>query len=99
MADVFTKEQRSNVMRQVKSVRNKSTELKLIAFLKQTTSRAGEGITRFLASPTSLFLILKRQSSLTAVFGTGTIAEILDRKITPTIGLKNGNEIQHATKQ
>ncbi|MDR3094739.1 MAG: very short patch repair endonuclease, partial [Bacteroidales bacterium] len=34
MADVFTKEQRSNVMRQVKSSRNKSTELKLIAFFK-----------------------------------------------------------------
>jgi DNA mismatch endonuclease (patch repair protein) len=34
MADVFTKEQRSNVMRQVKSARNKSTELKLIAFFK-----------------------------------------------------------------
>ena len=34
MADVFTKEQRSSVMRQVKSSRNKSTELKLIAFFK-----------------------------------------------------------------
>ena len=34
MADVFTKEQRSNVMRQVKSSSNKSTELKLIAFFK-----------------------------------------------------------------
>jgi DNA mismatch endonuclease (patch repair protein) len=34
MADVFTREQRSSVMRQVKSVRNKSTELKLISFFK-----------------------------------------------------------------
>jgi len=34
MADVFTKEQRSNVMRQVKGNRNKSTELKLISFFK-----------------------------------------------------------------
>ncbi|MDR1416233.1 MAG: very short patch repair endonuclease [Prevotellaceae bacterium] len=34
MADVFTKEQRSNVMRQVKSARNKSTELKMITFFK-----------------------------------------------------------------
>ncbi|MDR0566530.1 MAG: very short patch repair endonuclease [Prevotellaceae bacterium] len=34
MADVFTKKQRSEVMRQVKSSRNKSTELKLIAFFK-----------------------------------------------------------------
>ena len=36
MADVFTKEQRSNIMRQVKNCRNKSTELKLIAFFKAT---------------------------------------------------------------
>jgi len=34
MADVFTKEQRSNVMRKVKSSCNKSTELELIAFFK-----------------------------------------------------------------
>jgi len=34
MADVFTKEQRSNVMRQVKSSRNKSTELKIIEFFR-----------------------------------------------------------------
>lgn len=34
MADVFTKEQRSDVMQKVKSNRNKSTELKLIAFFK-----------------------------------------------------------------
>jgi len=34
MADVFTKKQRSDIMRQVKSVRNKSTELKLITFFK-----------------------------------------------------------------
>ena len=39
MADVFTKEQRSNVMRQVKSSRNKSTELKLIAFFKANKIR------------------------------------------------------------
>ena len=35
MADVFSKEQRSQVMRQVKSSRNKSTELKLIDFFKE----------------------------------------------------------------
>ena len=34
MADVFTTEQRSQVMRQVKSSRNKSTEIKLIGFFK-----------------------------------------------------------------
>lgn len=35
MADTFTNEQRSHVMRQVKSNRNKSTELKLIQFFKE----------------------------------------------------------------
>lgn len=34
MADTFTKEQRSEIMRKVKSNRNKSTELKLIKFFK-----------------------------------------------------------------
>jgi DNA mismatch endonuclease Vsr. len=35
MSDVFNKEQRSNVMRRVKSSRNKSTELRLIDIFKQ----------------------------------------------------------------
>lgn len=34
MADNFTKEGRSNIMRKVKSNRNKSTELRLIVFFK-----------------------------------------------------------------
>lgn len=35
MADTFTKDQRSQIMRQVKSSRNKSTELKLIKLFKE----------------------------------------------------------------
>lgn len=35
MADVFDKEKRSDVMRQVKSKKNKSTELRLIEIFKQ----------------------------------------------------------------
>jgi DNA mismatch endonuclease (patch repair protein) len=34
MADFFTPEKRSEIMRQVKSKRNKSTEMRLIAFFK-----------------------------------------------------------------
>lgn len=34
MADIFSKEQRSDIMRKVKSKRNKSTELRLIKFFK-----------------------------------------------------------------
>ena len=37
MADTFTKEERSQIMRQVKSSRNKSTELKLIQFFKNNS--------------------------------------------------------------
>ncbi len=35
MADVFTKEKRSEVMRAVRGSRNKSTELRLISFFKE----------------------------------------------------------------
>jgi DNA mismatch endonuclease (patch repair protein) len=34
MADVFTKEQRSAIMRKIKSTSNKSTELKLISYFR-----------------------------------------------------------------
>lgn len=34
MADIFDKEKRSSIMRQVKSNRNKSTELRLIEIFK-----------------------------------------------------------------
>jgi DNA mismatch endonuclease, patch repair protein len=34
MADTFSKEQRSQIMRQVKSSRNKSTEIKLLQYFK-----------------------------------------------------------------
>jgi len=34
MPDTFSKEERTNIMRQVKSSRNKSTELKLITYFK-----------------------------------------------------------------
>ena len=35
MADIFTRKERSEIMRKVKSSRNKSTELKLIQFFKE----------------------------------------------------------------
>jgi len=34
MADTFTKDQRSNIMRQVKSSRNQSTEIRLLQYFK-----------------------------------------------------------------
>lgn len=46
MADVFDAEKRSDIMRQVKSKKNKSTELRLIEIFSRTGSPAGEEITR-----------------------------------------------------
>ena len=34
MADTFSREERSNIMRKVKSAKNKSTEIKLIRYFK-----------------------------------------------------------------
>ncbi|GAB0476225.1 very short patch repair endonuclease [Alistipes indistinctus] len=39
MTDIFSKEQRSDIMRKVKSKHNKSTELKLIVFFKKNQIR------------------------------------------------------------
>ncbi len=41
MADVFDKEKRSDIMRQVKSKKNKSTELRLIEIFKQNGITGG----------------------------------------------------------
>ena len=76
MADVFSKEQRSEIMRKVKSNCNKSTELKLIAFLKLMESKVGEETTNFLASQILLFQKIKLPFSLMVVFGMDTIVEI-----------------------
>jgi DNA mismatch endonuclease (patch repair protein) len=56
MADVFTKEQRSNVMRQVKSVRNKSTELKLIAFFRTNNIKGWRRNYKLFGKPDFTFL-------------------------------------------
>jgi DNA mismatch endonuclease (patch repair protein) len=55
MADVFTKEQRSNVMRQVKSSKNKSTELKLIAFFKANNVKGWRRTYKLLGKPDFTF--------------------------------------------
>jgi DNA mismatch endonuclease (patch repair protein) len=59
MADVFTKEQRSNVMRQVKSARNKSTELKLIAFFKANNIKGWRRNYKLFGKPDFVFPHIK----------------------------------------
>jgi DNA mismatch endonuclease (patch repair protein) len=56
MTDVFTKEQRSAVMRQVKSTRNKSTELKLIAFFKANNIKGWRRGYKLFGKPDFTFL-------------------------------------------
>lgn len=46
MADVFDAEKRSDIMRQVKSKKNKSTELRLIEVFKENGLQAGGETTR-----------------------------------------------------
>jgi DNA mismatch endonuclease (patch repair protein) len=55
MADVFTKEKRSDIMRQVKSSRNKSTELKLILFFKRHTIKGWRRNLKLVGKPDFVF--------------------------------------------
>lgn len=66
MTDTFNKEKRSEIMRQVKSSRNKSTELKLIAFFKSQSIKGWRRNYKIFGKPDFVFL-----NSKTAVFVDG----------------------------
>lgn len=55
MADTFTKSQRSDIMRKVKSNRNKSTELKLIQFLKENAIKGWRRNFKLFGKPDFVF--------------------------------------------
>ena len=77
MADVFSKDKRSEIMKGVRSSGNKSTELKLIQYFSSnhiTGWRRKYNVTRI-----SSFLINGLQFLLTDVFGMAMIAVIPDR--------------------
>lgn len=57
MVDVFTKEQRSQIMRQVKSSRNKSTEIKLLRYFKKQEIKGWRRNYKLFGKPD--FVILK----------------------------------------
>lgn len=59
MADVFSKEQRSAVMRQVKASGNKSTELKLIEFFKTNNIKGWRRSYKLLGKPDFTFPTLR----------------------------------------
>lgn len=60
MADTFTKEERSQIMRQVKSSRNKSTELKLIQFFKDNSINGWRRNFKLFGKPDFVFPLTKK---------------------------------------
>lgn len=66
MTDTFTKEKRSQIMRQVRSSRNKSTEIKLIEFFKREKIKGWRRNYKLFGKPDFVFLKTK-----TAIFVDG----------------------------
>ncbi len=66
MPETFTKEQRSQIMQQVKSSRNKSTELKLIQFFKANKINGWRRNYKLFGKPDFVFT-----KSKTAIFVDG----------------------------
>lgn len=59
MADVFTKEKRSSIMRKVKSKKNKSTEIKLIKIFKENKFIGWRRNYKIFGNPDFVFLKYK----------------------------------------
>lgn len=55
MADIFSKEQRSQIMRQVKSSRNKSTEIKLVRYFKSQAIKGWRRNYKLFGKPDFIF--------------------------------------------
>ena len=55
MADTFTKDERSNIMRKVKSSRNKSTELKMIGIFKNNSIKGWRRNFKLFGKPDFVF--------------------------------------------
>jgi DNA mismatch endonuclease (patch repair protein) len=60
MSDTFTKEKRSQIMRRVKSSRNKSTELRLIQFLKSKAIKGWRRNFELFGRPDFVFPSIKK---------------------------------------
>jgi len=71
MADTFTKEQRSQIMRQVKSSRNKSTELKLIQFFKDNSIKGWRRSYDLFGRPDFVFPLTKEAFFVDGCFWHG----------------------------
>jgi DNA mismatch endonuclease (patch repair protein) len=71
MADTFTKEERSQIMRQVKSNRNKSTELKLIQFFKDNSIKGWRRSYNLFGRPDFVFPMTKEAVFVDGCFWHG----------------------------
>lgn len=71
MADTFTREQRSQIMRQVKSNRNKSTELKLIQFFKDNSIKGWRRNYNLFGRPDFVFPLTKKAVFVDGCFWHG----------------------------
>ncbi|MFN8253757.1 MAG: very short patch repair endonuclease [Ferruginibacter sp.] len=71
MADTFTKEQRSQIMRQVKSSRNKSTELTLIQFFKDNSIKGWRRNYSLFGRPDFVFPLTKEAVFVDGCFWHG----------------------------
>ena len=66
MVDTFTKEERSSIMRKVKSIRNTSTELRLIQIFKSNSIKGWRRNFKLFGKPDFVFPLIR-----TAVFVDG----------------------------
>ena len=71
MADTFTKEQRSHIMRLVKSQQNKSTELKLIQFFKDNLIKGWRRNFKLFGRPDFVFPLAKKAVFVDGCFWHG----------------------------
>ena len=91
MADVFDAEKRSDIMRQVKSKKNKSTELRLIEIFKQNGITGWRRNYPVKGHPDLCFQRKRLPCLWTAVFGMDMIAETLVQLTIRNIGRKSAS--------
>jgi len=91
MADIFNNEKRSEIMRKVKSKKNKSTELRLIDIFKQNGITGWKRNYPVKGHPD--FVFLKEKVAVFVAFGMVMIAEIHARQKIRNTGKRNANVI------
>ena len=93
MADIFDKEKRSAIMRQVKSKKNKSTELRLIKIFKENGVTGWKRNYPVKGHPDFVFLKQRIAVLWMVASGMGMIAEIHAHQQMRSFGAKSENGI------